>query len=151
VLHSCPQIAPGKARYAEAARDELIRLLTQYSDAAGVPITVVFDGTRARRPLPKVFSRPEMEILYSKRGQTADDVIERATERLLAYGEVMVVTDDFAERETVLSLGGMAVSCSNFLDIMHAAVSDFQKEVQRQNRREKNRFKETASKNKPTR
>jgi predicted RNA-binding protein with PIN domain len=46
-----------------------------------------------------------MEVLYSRTGQTADDLIERATHRFSPHGEVLAVTDDYAERDTVISLG----------------------------------------------
>ena len=62
-----------------------------------------------------MLSTPEVEVLYSRAGQTADDMIERATHRFSAYGEILAVTDDFAERDTVISLGGMASSCSSFI------------------------------------
>ena len=43
--------------------------------------------------------------MFSNAGKTADDVIERAAVRFQPYGEVMAVTDDNAERDTVISMG----------------------------------------------
>ena len=88
LLHAWPEVAPRQPRHSAAARDELVHWLTQYQDAITTPITVVFDGTGAPAGTPKIPSRPEMEILYSRAGQTADDVIERATHRLLDYDDV---------------------------------------------------------------
>ena len=48
LLHSWPELAPGKARHSAAARDELIRVLTLYQDTVGTPITIFFDGSRPR-------------------------------------------------------------------------------------------------------
>jgi predicted RNA-binding protein with PIN domain len=45
LLHSWPELAPGKARHSAAARDELVRVLTLYRDAAQTPITIFFDGS----------------------------------------------------------------------------------------------------------
>src|SRR5262245_28289514 len=106
-LHTCPEIARGHARHSASAREELIYLLTQYRDAIGTPITVFFDGLGAPDGTPNAPSSPQMEVLYSKEGRTADDLIERTVHGLSAYGEVLVVTDDFAERDTVRALGGM--------------------------------------------
>lgn len=47
-----------------------------------------------------------VEVLYSRKGQTADQMIERAVHRFEPYGEVLVVTEDRAERDLVVSLGG---------------------------------------------
>src|SRR5580698_7638328 len=144
LLHGWPELAPGKARHSAAARDELIHRLTLYRDASGTPITVVFDGANADIRLSTVESTPEMEILYSRAGQTADDLIERAAHRLVAYGEVLAVTDDFAERDTVIGLGGMASSCLNFIQTVESALAELQDDIKTHNRKEKNRFKRSG-------
>ena len=143
LLHNWPQLAPRKPRHSAAAREELIHVLTQYRDAIGTPITVVFDGAGAPAGTPKVESTPELEILYSSTGQTADDVIERAAHRLVEFGEVLVVTDDNAERDTVLSLGSMTSSCLSFIRTIEATLADLQSELKHHNRKERQRFQRT--------
>jgi predicted RNA-binding protein with PIN domain len=141
LLHNWPSVAPGKPRYSAAARDELIRRLTLYQDAIGTPITIVFDGAGAPPGAPKPVSTPEVEVVYSKAGKTADEVIERVAARMKEFGEVMAVTDDYAERDTVLSLGGMASSCGNFIVEVESAIDDQNHEILLHNKREKARFK----------
>ena len=141
LLHGWPELAPGKPRHSAAAREELINLLTQYHDACGTPITIVFDGASARIAPEGTQSTPEIEVLYSRTGQTADQMIERAVHRLLAYGEVLVVTDDFAERETVLSLGGMASSCVGFIQTVESALADLRRQIKHHNRKERTGFR----------
>jgi predicted RNA-binding protein with PIN domain len=142
LLHAWPELARGKARYSAAARVELINTLRQYGDAIATPVTVVFDGAGpAAQAAQEVPSTPEMEIIYSKAGQTADDIIERVTARLVAYGEVMVVSNDIAERDTVISVGGNCCSCSHFIRLIESTLSDFQKELERHNRTESNRWR----------
>ena len=141
LLHSWPELAPGKPRHSAAAREELIHCLTLYRDAIGTPITVVFDGGGAPAGTPPAISTPEMEILYSRAGLTADDMIERAAARLAAYGEVMVITDDFAERDTISSLGGMASSCFNFIQTVQDVLDEQGREIHKHNRNERHRFK----------
>jgi uncharacterized protein len=140
LLHNWPELAPGKARHSAAAREELLHVLTRYQDAAGTPVTVIFDGAAGKRARPEPDEKP-VEVLYSRAGQTADQMIERATHRLLEYGEVLVVTDDFAERDTVLSLGGMVASCAGFIQTMEHALADLQREIKHHNRKEQRRFK----------
>src|SRR6266403_1108709 len=115
LLHNWPELAPGKPRHSAVARDELIHIITQYRDAIGTPITIFFDGAGAPVGTPAALSTAEVEVLYSKSDQTADQMIERAAHRFADYGEVLAVTDDLAERGTVISLGGSASSCSNFI------------------------------------
>lgn len=144
LLHSWEALAPGKPRHSAAARDELIRRLTLYRDAIGTPITVVFDGANNDIRLSTVESTPEMEILYSRAGQTADDIIERAAHRFRSYGEVLAVTDDFAERDTVIALGGLASSCLNFIQTVESALAELHDDIKSHNRKERNRFKRSG-------
>lgn len=141
LLHNWPELAPGRARHSAAAREELIHILTQYQDACGTPITIVFDGAGAPPGTPKTHSKPELEILYSKAGQTADDIIERVAYRMRDYGEVLAVTDDFAERDTVIGMGGMASSCLSFIQSIESALNELNHDVKTYNRRERERFK----------
>ncbi len=141
LLHNWPELAPGRARHSAAAREELIHILTQYQDACGTPITIVFDGAGAPPGTPKTHSKPELEILYSKAGQTADDIIERVAYRMRDYGEVLAVTDDYAERDTVIGMGGMASSCLSFIQSIESALNELNHDVKLYNRRERERFK----------
>ena len=140
LLHGWPELAPGRPRHSAAARAELIRMLASYRDAIRTPVTVVFDGAGAPAGTPNAESSPELEIIYSKPGQTADDIIERAAHRLGSYGEVLVVTDDFAERETVLALGGSVSGCLNFIRDIEQALAELREEMKRHNSRERGRF-----------
>jgi uncharacterized protein len=145
LLHSFPELAPGKPRYSAAARDELIVLLTRYHDAVGTPISIFFDGAGAPPGTPAADSSPEVEVLFSKAGQTADQMIERVAHRMSAFGEVLVVTDDFAERDTVFSVGGMIASCSSFLRMIEEALGEMERDVQQYNRRELRNFRRSKS------
>ena len=141
LLHSWPELAPGKARHSAFARDELVRRLTQYRDASGTPLTIVFDGTGSRSRESEVKSTPEVEIIYSRAGQNADQIIERAAHQLASFGDVLVVTDDHLERETVMASGGVASSCLNFIQTVESALAEMQNDLKHHNRRERNKFK----------
>jgi len=141
LLHNWPELAPGRARYSAFAREELIRKLTLYQDTTGIPITVFFDGSSPSSGPPVAPSPAHVEVLYSRAGQTADQMIERATNRFAAYGEVLAVTDDHAERQTVISLGGLASSCLNFIQTLENALAEQADTLKDYNRLERHRFK----------
>jgi predicted RNA-binding protein with PIN domain len=142
LIHSWPELARGKARHSSAARTALINILRQYGDAISTPVTVVFDGAGpSAHTAHEAPSTPEMEIIYSKSGQTADDIIERVTARLVAYGEVLVISNDFAERDTVASVGGSCSSCEHFIRTIESTLAEFGRALERHNRAERNRFK----------
>ena len=141
LLHAWPDLAPGEPRHSAEARDELIGVLTQYGDAVDTPITVFFDGAGAPKGTPQPDSTPDMEVIYSKRGKTADDLIERVTFRMVKLGEVLVVTNDHAERDLVTSFGAQTWSCEQFILDANAALTELNEAVARHNRREECRFK----------
>ena len=143
LLHNWPELARGRPRHSATAREELVRILTQYQDASGTPITIFFDGGGAPAGVPKNESTRSVEVLFSKSGQTADDLIERAAYRFQPYGEVLAVTDDHAERDTVIALGGSASSCLNFISMVEHALQDLAEDVKHYNRSERNRYKRT--------
>jgi predicted RNA-binding protein with PIN domain len=140
LLHSWPELASGRLRHSAEAREELIRRLTLYQDIAGTPITIFFDGSGTGRGTRVAAHVAAVEVLYSRAGQTADQMIERAAHRFAPYGEVLAVTDDHAERQTVISLGGLASSCINFIQTVENALSELTDEIRHYNRHERHRF-----------
>jgi predicted RNA-binding protein with PIN domain len=140
LLHHWPELAPGSPRHSMQARDELIRVLTLYRDAIGTPITIVFDGA-GKSASTEFPSTPDLEIIYSRSGQTADQIIERVAARMGDYGEVLAVTDDYAERDTVFYHGGMASSCANFVKDVERTLQEQERDIALYNRRQKAAFK----------
>jgi predicted RNA-binding protein with PIN domain len=140
LLHNWPELAPGAARHSEAARDALVEMLTRYQDSQGTPITVFFDGSGSRRGKLRNEAAGTVEVLFSRAGQTADDMIERAAHRFQDFGEVLVVTDDYAERDMVSGFGGAVSSCANFIRMIGDALTELQDKLKNHNRTERNRF-----------
>lgn len=141
LLHAWPELAPRAARHSATARAALIRELTHYGDATGVPITVIFDGSFPRGAGPAPEPQGQVEVLFSRAGQTADEMIERAAHRFQPYGQVRVVTDDVAEQDTVLAVGGMVSGCAAFIAQLDAAREDTARHLKRHNRAEHGRFR----------
>lgn len=140
LLHRWPELAEGAPRHSEAARDALVDLLAHYQDASGTPVTVFFDGSRARRGRPRSEPGGSVEVIFSSGGQTADDLIERAAHRFQDYGEVLVVTDDFAERNIVGGFGGSVASCANFIGMVRDALGNLSENLNRHNLSEQKRY-----------
>ena len=140
LLHAWPQLAPGEPRHSSVAREELVRTLTQYRDATGTPLTIIFDGAGAPANTPEATSPEGLEVLYSKNGQTADDLIERTAYRLKPYGEALAITNDYAERDTVIAMGGLAQGCEEFIQLIQEALGQQSRHIARHNKKESTRF-----------
>ena len=67
----------GASPHSEAARESLLRLLSAYRHRKGHALTVVFDGWQQGQPIEGREHRSGVQVIYSKRGEKADQVIER--------------------------------------------------------------------------
>jgi|TARA_B100001971_G_C18220502_1_gene556806 predicted RNA-binding protein with PIN domain len=141
LLHTWRDLASGEPRHSARAREALIHVLTQYADSIGTPVTLFFDGNGAPKDTPKNISPDSLEIVFSRKGKTADDLIERTAYRLKPHGEALAVTNDYAERDTVISLGGTAQSCEEFICDIERILGERDKFMKAYNRREANRYK----------
>ncbi len=76
----------------ESARETLVQDLAAYRHRKNHLITVVFDGWQQGQPLEQREHRAGVQIIYSKRGERADQVIQRLARE---YGaDCAVVSSD---------------------------------------------------------
>ena len=141
LLHTWKDLVPGEPRHSARAREALIHVLTQYADSISAPVTLFFDGAGAPKDTPDSISPDSLEIVFSRNGKTADDLIERTAFRLKPHGEALAVTNDYAERDTVISMGGTVQSCEEFIREIERTLGARDKFMKTYNRREANRFK----------
>jgi len=107
VLYAWPSLRAIHSKKPFAARQELIRHLSDLHDSGRWLVTVVFDGqTGGKEEKPK----NSLAVLYAKSGQTADSLIERMVQAHAGKGEIAVVTADHAEMTAIESLGAFGFS-----------------------------------------
>ncbi len=53
---------------------------------------------------------------------------------------MLVVTDDYAERDMVSGFGGSVASCANFIGMIGGALTELRDNLKQHNRAERNRF-----------
>lgn len=132
-------ILPGKERQSPAVREELIRRLTLYQDICGVPITVAFDGVGPARIAEDPMDGGDVEVLFSRVGETAAQLVGKAAKRLGASGEVLLVTESAGG---VSEVKGVQVSgCEEFARTVNAALEDMERELKKHNDSEDARFR----------
>lgn len=61
----------------ESARKDLLCVLAAYRHRTRYSVTVVFDGWQQGQPVEQHEYRAGVEVIYSKRGEKADQVIQR--------------------------------------------------------------------------
>jgi uncharacterized protein len=96
----------------EAGRKALIYLLAGYRKTRGHRITVVFDGWLGGPPLEERDREAGIEIIYSRRGEKADEVIKRLARQ--RTDETIVVTADRPVMDAAIRAGATAIPSREF-------------------------------------
>ena len=108
IIFAWPELRNLHARRTSLAREALIKRLRDYQDWTGVRVVVVFDGKG--RKIEATSEPSDVQIFYSRAGQTADAIIERLASKYAKHFEIMVATSDSMEGETVEACGAEWIS-----------------------------------------
>jgi len=108
VIFAWPELRKLHARRSSLAREALLKQLRDYQDWTGVRVIAVFDG---KGPKVEAISNPEeVQVFYSRSGQSADAIIERLASKYAKQYDLMVATSDSMEAETVHACGAESIS-----------------------------------------
>lgn len=108
VIFAWPELRALHRRRSSLARDALVKRLREYQDWTGVRVAVVFDG---KGKAVSVNSDPgEIQIFYSRDGQTADSIVERLASKYASRFRLLVATSDVLEQETASASGAECIS-----------------------------------------
>ncbi len=100
----------------EEGRNALIRSLIVYRRSRGHRITVVFDGWVGGSPKEERDLAGGVEIIYSRLGEKADEVIKRLLEK--GSEEILVVTSDREIAVFAARRGKTAVASAEFAALL---------------------------------
>ena len=102
----------GASPDSEMARESLLRLLAAYRHRKGHALTVVFDGWQRGQPIEGREHRSGVQVIYSRRGEKADQVIERLAQE---YGAASaVVTSDHEVIRAAQAQGALIMRAPEF-------------------------------------
>jgi len=119
IIFAWPELRKLHARRSSLAREALIKQLRDFQDWTGMRVVVVFDG-KGRRV--EGTSEPgDVQVFYSRSGQSADAIIERLASKYAKRFELMVATSDSMEGETVEACGAEWISPEALRAILSSA------------------------------
>ncbi|MDD5168839.1 MAG: NYN domain-containing protein [Syntrophales bacterium] len=104
----------------EEGRNALIRFIMPYRHRTQHRITVVFDGWKTGSPMEERDRDGSIDIIYSRRGRLADDVIKELAEK--SGEEIIVVTSDRNIASFVERHSGTAISSHDFEAIVNEKI-----------------------------
>lgn len=112
LLGSAGMTVSSDAGRLEAAREALLHRLAGYRHRKGHAITLVFDGWQGGLRAEHHEFRSGVEIVYSKRGERADQVIQRLARM---YGkDCAVVSSDHEVVNAARAAGALVIGASEF-------------------------------------
>jgi predicted RNA-binding protein with PIN domain len=95
----------------EAARDRLIERLAVLGMISGESVTVVFDAHHSAAMTNSEDDVDGVHVVFTRRGHSADHVIERLAYEASNAGDVITVaTSDRFQRDLVRGMGGAVIS-----------------------------------------
>ena len=120
VIFAWPELRKLHQRRTSLARDALTKRLRDYQDWSGVRVVIVFDG---RGPHVSEISDPhEIQVFYSRKGQTADAVVERLASKYAGRFDLTVATSDRLEEQTARSFGAICISPEMLREVLDEVV-----------------------------
>jgi hypothetical protein len=108
VIFAWPELRQLHKRRTSLAREALTRKLRDFQDWTETRVAVVFDGKGTT--VSEISDPGEIQIFYSRAGQTADSIIERLASKYGRSFRLLVATDDVLEQETASASGAECIS-----------------------------------------
>lgn len=98
----------------DSARGKLMDILSNYQGYMNCHLIVVFDGYKAKDNKGERFPYDDIEVVYTKEGETADAHIEKLTHEIARKHKVTVVTSDGLEQIVTMGQGAIRMSSRDF-------------------------------------
>ena len=122
VIRRSPQLHPLDRRDLQEGREALLATLAAYRRLKGHRITVVFDGWEQGGISEQVRLTAGLQVVFSRRGERADQVIVRFVEK--APSGAVVVTSDRALADDVARTGALVLSAEEFHERLDLALRE---------------------------
>ena len=119
IIFAWPELRLLHDRRTSLAREALIKQLRDYQDWSGIKVVVVFDGRGSS--VSHEAEPGEIQVFYSRVGQTADSIIERLASKYAERLRLVVATGDYLEQETVAACGAECISAEGLRGLLDAA------------------------------
>ena len=116
IIFAWPELRLLHDRRTSLARDALVRQLRDFQDWTGLHVVVVFDGKGAK--VSQEAHPGEIQIFYSRAGQTADTIIERLASKYAERFDLLVATGDYLVQETTSASGAETISPEGLRELL---------------------------------
>lgn len=96
-------------------RDRFSRMMENFAAYLKSTVIIVFDAYKVSKKGRTIENQNNLEIIYTKKGETADEYIERFVNKNAKSFKIYVVTNDIVEQNMVIGSGAFTISTAIFL------------------------------------
>ena len=131
VINNWPHLVELKDGNLEHARDKLLETLQNYAAYNNVKIILVFDAHLSESKMRSSYLENGVEVIYSKKGETADMVIEKIIDWMPPRAKVIVATSDWAEQRLVMGKGALRMPARELYYKVQSVEKNIQKTIEK--------------------
>lgn len=133
VIRCDPNLAQIERRCLEQAREMLIRRLAADAHLVKDDIIVVFDGAKGGQPFEICEQRRRLRVIYSRLGESADEVIKRLVRD--SQGNARVISNDRELRDFASAHGSTPMRVAPRPRFPPASAADDEEEPPRRSKK----------------
>lgn len=110
IIFAWPELKKQADGNLEAARNRLADMLCNYQGYKNIGVILIFDGHKSKGNEGSVFHYHNIDIVYTREAQTADNFIELVTQEMGRKVHIRVATSDGLEQLIILGKGAVRMS-----------------------------------------
>jgi len=110
IIYAWEELAELAEENMAAARDKLQDILCNYQAIKKCALIIVFDAYRVKGSQARVFSYHDIQVVYTKEAETADQYIEKYAHENQKKYDITVATSDGLEQIIIRGAGSMLLS-----------------------------------------
>ena len=97
----------------DGAREKLIDILSDYQGYQGNSVILVFDAYKVKGGIGEISKYKNINVVYTKEAETADQYIEKVTHEIASKHHVTVATSDAMEQLIIMGKGAYRLSAND--------------------------------------
>ncbi|MBD1382781.1 NYN domain-containing protein [Metabacillus arenae] len=131
IIGAWPKLQQLKKHSLADARDRLVQQMAEYQSFTGYRVIVVFDAHLVKG-IEKKYKNYKVEVIYTKKNETADERIEKLAISLNNIKtQVHVATSDYTEQWAIFGQGALRKSARELLTDMETIEWKIKKKVKK--------------------
>ena len=116
IIHAWEDLRELAEQDLQAARESLLDILSDYAGYDSRSLICVFDAYKVAGGQERVYHRQNIDVVFTKEAETADQYIEKTAHALSGKYDVFVATSDGLEQIIIFGSGAHRISARELLE-----------------------------------